>query len=397
MIFQSLDDKRSCAGFYANGEIFYDEFPDGATKTWHFVPAIGDREVRYGILYCDGKNLEDACPAHLLDAWTAASSRLRAFLRSFRESKIPVDKLCFFDLVPEQFLLEFCYIKNQIVEHVFKTYPEPANYDFLAELYKMTVEIRHQKINLEPTPLKKARGDKRVRAFLRKLERIRPYVHYNVFGTKTGRLTTTQGTFPILTMDKKYRSVLRPNNDYFVEFDVNAAELRTLLALSGQAQPQEDIHEWNVKNVYDGLVTREEAKQRIFAWLYNPNSKDDLASRAHNREAVVKKHFNGSEVITSFDRRIPADDHHALNYIIQSTFNDLFLRRVLKAWELLKDKASTIAFVVHDSVVVDLNKDDKHLIPEIREILRETDLGAFPVNVRAGKDLGSMRRLEWKQ
>ena len=70
-----------------------------------------------------------------------------------------------------------------------------------------------------------------------------------------------RGVSRFLTMDRKYRRVIEPTNDFFVELDFNAAELRTLIALQGKNQPAEDIHEWNVKNVYRGLVTREEAKK----------------------------------------------------------------------------------------------------------------------------------------
>ena len=48
MIFQILDDKKHCAGFYANGEILYDQKPSGEsfTGTWSFSPNI-DGDVEY--------------------------------------------------------------------------------------------------------------------------------------------------------------------------------------------------------------------------------------------------------------------------------------------------------------------------------------------------------------
>jgi DNA polymerase I-like protein with 3'-5' exonuclease and polymerase domains len=223
---------------------------------------------------------------------------------------------------------------------------------------------------------------------------VEPYIKYDIFGTKTGRLTTKKNSFPILTLAKEYRSVMKPKNDRFVEFDFNAAELRTLLALSGKKQPKEDIHEWNVKNVYRGLVSRKEAKQKIFAWLYNPESKDYLSDRIYDRGLVIKKYFDGAQVSTFFNRTIPADEHHALNYIIQSTTSDLFLRRMIEVHNFLRDKKSFISFCLHDSLVIDFAEEEKHLISEIKQIFSETDLGRFVVNISVGKNFGEMKRIK---
>ncbi len=91
-----------------------------------------------------------------------------------------------------------------------------------------------------------------------------PYIKYNPFGTKTGRLTTQKNSFPILTMDKKFRKILKPQNKWFVEFDYNAAEIRVLLGLLGVDQPHIDIHDYNAYELFDGKLTREESKKRIF-------------------------------------------------------------------------------------------------------------------------------------
>ena len=105
-----------------------------------------------------------------------------------------------------------------------------------------------------------------------------------MFGSVTGRLTTYPDSFPILNLKTEHRDILMPRNDWFVEMDYNGAEIRTLLSLAEKEQPVEDIHEWNMKNVYRNLVTRDEAKKRFFAWLYNPNSEDYLTSRAYDRD-----------------------------------------------------------------------------------------------------------------
>jgi hypothetical protein len=197
-------------------------------------------------------------------------------------------------------------------------------------------------------------------------------------------------------MDKEYRTILKPNHKWFLELDYNAAELRVMLALLGKKQPADDLHEWNLKNVYKGAGTREKAKKRIFAWLYNPESKDQLSSQEYNREELLEKYWDGSHIKTYFGREIAADKHHALNYIIQSTAADLFLRQMIKVWELLKDKKSQIAFCLHDSLVIDLAEEDEEMVNKIKEEFASTELGIFKVSVFGGKNFGEMKRMNVK-
>ena len=48
---------------------------------------------------------------------------------------------------------------------------------------------------------------------------------YDVWGSVTGRLTTKPDSFPILTLNKGFRSLIAPNNDLFVELDANDKQL----------------------------------------------------------------------------------------------------------------------------------------------------------------------------
>jgi len=179
-----------------------------------------------------------------------------------------------------------------------------------------------------------------------------------------------------------------------VELDFNAAELRTLLGLSGTIQPDEDLHLWNVENIYDEGTTREEAKEKIFSWLYNPNALDKKAESYYNRDKLVEKYYAEGKISTPMGRTIESPDRKALNYLIQSTSSDIFLNSAYNIWEMLENKMSEIRFLVHDSVLLDLSDDDKALLPEMIDKFSKTPLGKYKVGVSIGKSYGEMRKMK---
>ena len=110
---------------------------------------------------------------------------------------------------------------------------------------------------------------------------------------------------------------------------------------------------------------------------------------------MVKKYFNDGRITTFFDRTIESDEFHALNYIIQSTASDLFLKQALKIDKLLEGKKSFISFMIHDSFVIDFHKGDKALLKDIIEIFSDTEFGKFKTNLKIGTDFGNIRRVNY--
>ncbi len=393
MLFQTLDDKAECFGIYANGQIHYTSLPSELAQTWNYASHLLDMPVEYAQMYCGGKSLTEVCPDHLKPEWDNVSAKMRAYLTSFAAAKISLSEHCFYNLVPERFLVDLCEAKNNICQFVFENYEKPENYDFMLEVVKLVTDISNYSLSIDKQSMRSRLGTNQGRVFWRGFDQMSRHIRYNAYGTKTGRLSTLKGSFPILTLNKNFRDIVTPNNDWLVELDFNAAELRTLLALSGESQPEEDVHLWNVKNVYQDKVSREEAKQRIFAWLYNPDSKDRLSSQAYKRDAVLGSHWDGQTVSTPFGRQIQADKKHALNYLVQSTSSDVFLERAVALHNFLSDKKSRIAMLIHDSVILDLAECDMQELKKIVNIFSETRYGRYKVGVSAGKSFGSMRRI----
>ena len=193
-------------------------------------------------MYAQGKSLKDACPPELQKELNANIKKIEAFYKSFQIAKLDMMEHCIFDLIPEDSLASFCEIKNKITEYVFATSDRPENYDFLNEAYKLVYSIRERKLNIDISDCKSLFTSTNNRIGLQKITKGSKHIDYNLFGTVTGRLSTYPRSFPVLTMKKDFRRIIKPHNDWLLSLDYNGAEVRTVLSLLGHPQPNEDIH-----------------------------------------------------------------------------------------------------------------------------------------------------------
>ena len=392
MIFQTLDDKTECVGVYADGQLYFDNWPDDLTQTWKYTGFSKDADIEYASLYCDGLNLEHAAPESLQEPLKKAQRRMKAYAQSFRLAKINMRDHCIFDLVPQDFLKEFCEIKNQITEHVLTTHEKPPCYDHLSRVSKLLYKIKYQNLNLNAAECKNLFYNTPSRVMAKKLLDGPNYINYNIFGTITGRLATFPESFPILTSQRGFRQLLKPQNDWFLSLDYNGAEIRTLIGLSIQVQPSEDIHAWNVRNIFDKSVTREEAKTMFFGWLYNPDS-TTVKTDAYDRESILDNFYDGVYILTPFKRKIKVEKRKAFNYLIQSTTADLVLDRAVEVDKMLEGKKSFVSHIVHDELVIDVADEDREMVPQIRDVFSHNKIDKYLVNLRAGKNYLDLKDL----
>lgn len=385
MIFQIIDDKVNCPAIFYDGIIEFEPNLSklNLTKTWKYELLLEEfyKEVNFAYLYSQ-KSLFESCPENSKEEWNNVVKRLNAFYKSFKEARIKLNDVCFFELVPEKFLKEYCSVKNDIVEYVLEHHSRPENYQFLLELSKLIEEIKNKSLKINRTNIKLNNSKN---------------IHYNIFGTKTGRLVNNGG-FPILTLKKELRSIIEPHNDFFIEFDFNAFEARVMLSLSDNDQPLEDIHEWNLKNCFKNVTNRDQAKINFFSWLYDEEKRNSILEKYYNKNYVINKYWNKEKkiIFNIFKRRIEhVDFHHALSYIIQSTSNDLFLRQVLKVNEFLRinNLKSRIAFIIHDSLVIDYRQDEIKYLKKIIHIFKQTQFGEYNINIKKGFNYGEMNGL----
>lgn len=392
--FVTLDDKSECIGVYKDGELHFDNFPSDLSRTWAPTPSLASlsaQDAEFAFFYCNGAPLEEVCPPELLEDWKKIVKKVNAHQKSYKTAKIHMPDHCRFDLLPIHDLSELCYLRTEIIKNVFRTHEKPENYDFMKDLYTLLQGMAEQKIKVNLGVLEGKRENKKARDLIKFLSSHEPRVIYDAFKTKTGRLSVKKGSFPILTLNKEFRSAIEPTNDWILELDYNAAELRTLLALAGKDQPNEDIHQWN-----SGIlgVSRDEAKRSVISWLYGSKTSDigKRLSEIYAREEVLSKYYDPETriVTTPFGRKLKATDHHALNYLVQSTTADLVFDRMMALQKLLEGKKSFIKFCLHDSVVIDLSKEDKADVGLIEETFSNTRLAKFVSNVALGKNFGDL-------
>ena len=400
MLFQIIDNKQQCPNIYANKAVISEPQYNKLSQTWSYNSVLKDQNIKYAYLYAQGQNLDQCCPDILKEKWNEVKEKHFAYIKSFEEAKVQFKDYCFYDLVPVNFVIEYFDIKSQITEHVLDSYEKPSNYNFLVELSALIFEIEQNPLSIDLSALDDKLHQLRTRNIKEKLMRLRPYISYNLFGTITGRLTTKKDSFPILTLDKNYRKTIKPQNDWFIELDFNAAELRCLLALNNQLQPPEDIHEWHGKifnRLLDCEMSRTEIKRKIFGWLYGPPNASlgiPQVQRYYDKQKALEKYWNGEEIINPFDRKIKADEFHALNALIQSTTSDTFLRRAIAVNKLLKGRKSFTMGLIHDSMVIDFDRNDKDILENLISEFGDTDMGVFKVNASLGTNFGNMRKFK---
>lgn len=349
--------------------------------------STGESGLVYAKYYESGGSLEEIFKNN--EEFIAFDKKLKTYLKAFRTSGMDSDLYDFSELIPDSFYDDYSEFYSKICESLVISGTKPENYDFLAQADALIGRIAQRCQLLEEC------SSSKLERFKEQYKNIDTNnVKYNLYGSKTGRLSAIEHSFPIMTMKKEFRELIIPENDYFVELDFNSFEPRVFLSLSGHSQPQKDLHDWNNENIFNGLgYTREKAKEMIFSWLYDDKT-NEKAGETYNKTLIKEKFWNGFQVSTPFGRKIESDEYHAVNYVIQSTAFDLFMRQVLKIDEILRGCKSVVSFMVHDSVILDFHRDDVNLLKEIKKTFSDTEFGLMPVNISIGKNYGNLKKVQ---
>ena len=375
MILQTLDIKNNCKGIFYNNQILLENFENIIQNyflAWKHSSLLDEEKYEYLYLYLKGKKLSDY--SNDVDLFREYENKLEAHCKAATTAKVSLSDECFFDLIPEHQLVKWFSVRKQALESLYRQVNKTKDYDILHKAHVLTENISQQNIR-----------------FGTKIGKV----IYDVFGSATGRLTTKRGSIPVLTLKKEQRQLIKPQNDAFVELDLNAAEIRMLMALSGQEQPQGDIHEWVVSNVFNEEIERSKAKVELFAWLYNPSSSKSQFDKFFSRQ-IFRDFFDSEKQVltTPFGRELQVEERKAQNYLLQSTTSDQVLENAYKIQKMLKGTKTTIAFTLHDSIILDMDQKDAIMLRDIKKQFEQTRWGNFVSTCKIGKTFGNLKELK---
>jgi hypothetical protein len=228
-------------------------------------------------------------------------------------------------------------------------------------------------------------------------------IKYNPF-MQFGRFGSYSESFNILSLDKNLRHNLYPESvDYeFLEFDYNAFEIRTLLAVLKINQPPGDLYDLLHKKSND-QKTRAEFKAELITSIYSGKEKNTVLYLLMKQKNFYKLYpIINEKVMNVFGKEMQTDEFHLLSRILQSSAAYIIYMQMIKLLRFIvqNNLKSKISFCVYDSVCISLHKDEKCYIPEFRNILESVSIdeidyhSTMPVKPKIGPNYGSLKEIE---
>ena len=222
----------------------------------------------------------------------------------------------------------------------------------------------------------------------------RIYSSYNL-NTTTSRPSNTYNTINFAALNKTNgeRLCYRPNNDSFIEIDIQGYHPRLIGELVSFEFPKD-------RNTYDYLgellnVSQQEAKELTFKQLYG-----GVWSEYRNKpffKDVIKYiddlwdtyqyggYYETKNKIFAYDKTMTINK--LFNYVIQSYETSTNVQLLELILNHLKDKKTKLVLYTYDAFLFDYNKEDINLIQEIINILK------YPVNIKQGKTYHSLTKI----
>lgn len=304
------------------------------------------------------------------------SKKMQAQYRAVSQLNVPMQKA--YKFIPSSLFEEFNGEFLDAMKYVVNNVVIPSDYEHLRYALGISEYIKHH-------PIK--HYDKIV------------YIKYNPF-TPYGRFGLYDNSYNILSDSKESRKNIKPISDDFklLEMDYNAFEIRVLLALCKIKQPQEDLY--NILHKKQDHLSRPEFKSNLIASLYsNHPERTPLQSLISKRFLKERFPIVNNKITNIFGKTMDCEEYYYFTRLIQSTSAYIFFQQV---WQMIAflvkfGYKSQVAFCIHDSLCIQLHKDELHLIQTIKDILSSVELKSinysdtFPMKVKLGTNYATLK------
>ena len=232
----------------------------------------------------------------------------------------------------------------------------------------------------------------------RQLSNNKLYSDYFLY-TSTGRPSNNFAGTNFAALDKKKKELIIPDNDYLVEYDYDACNLRIIADLIDYKFPKGSAHD-HLAELYN--VDREEGKLITFKYLYGGIPWDVVQlnpffSKVKDFIKILWDEFKDKKYIETpiYKRQIfkknfeDMTDVKLFNYYIQAAETEQNIRTIIQLQRYLYKRQTSLILYVYDAFLIDFKEEDG--IKTLKEIKKILEGSKFMIRAKMGYNYSDMK------
>lgn len=256
-------------------------------------------------------------------------------------------------------------------------------------------------------------------------------------GAKTGRFSCRQPNLQNIPrdgdVDIRRAFICRPDYDNYY-FDYSQIELRILAHYAQEqkmidelSRSDGDLHGVTARLIFGDDFTKEQrsiAKSINFGIVYGIGPKHfcEVLNQQYpesnytytSAKSFIDRYYHNYYEVRKFTWAVPrtilerncehdpklgyisdvfgrvytcakSESYKAVNYLIQGCAAGVLKNAMIKVQSLLRDTKSNILLTIHDEIVIEIHKDEQHLVKQIKKMMEDYDTFRVPITVNVEK------------
>ena len=341
-----------------------------------------------------------------MERYVELSGRIKAYIKSYTECRIPIQKYSLDKILPEELLNDFYGERGTVIAKLFVAYSHNAQKAFYKDNFFNAMKVIDGfsrgpiAVNLDAI---KGINNHYATSLRKAVKNDQLYLKFKYIAAATGRLGFEKNSVNFYSLPKTMRScIVASEGAQLVQMDFKSFQPRLAIfstedeAFKKSFQGTDDIY-----SVFAG--DREKNKITFLAWMFAKyhmrNNELDTKAYAiwrHRKKLYQDAKVNGY-ITNVWGRVMPykgEPEHIVFQHYITSIEVDSVLNMLVFLDKFLLKYDSQILLPYHDAIIFEVFDYEKHLIKEIKTHLQDSlyeKFGAkFPVQVSVGDDFGHM-------